>query len=110
MWNTFESACYVIVIVSAALMGLFALWVTFRPPARRAQYAWLFVFVALSCVGIAAAVVDHRANDREQATRFRELNDKLDQSAEFREGFLALDRIDILQSMSTLGHRASVWR
>lgn len=103
MWSTFESACYVIVIVSATLMGLFALWVTFRPPGRHGQYAWLLVFLALSCVGIAAAVVDHRANDREQATRFRELNDKLDQSAELREGFLTLDKIDILQSMSTLG-------
>jgi len=69
MWKVLESSAYLAVILSAAAMGLLAAWVTFRPPKEHTHWKWMFVFAALSALGITAAIVDHRAGDREKNER-----------------------------------------
>jgi hypothetical protein len=71
MWAIIEAWCYVVVLVSAATVGVLAMWVTFNQPiTRRAKIAWLSIFSALSLIGITAAIVDHRTSERENKQRF----------------------------------------
>lgn len=104
MWSALEAVSYVLVIVSAALGGLCAIWITFRPPIKpRSQYAWLGIFAVLSAVGIAAAIIDHRAAEREIGARFARLDTKRDESSSAGDGFLTLERIDIRPETSAVG-------
>lgn len=108
MWHAVEAYCWLVAIVSAALVALLAMWVTFNEPtSNRAKFTWMGVFSCFSLVGILAAIADHNANEREQSSRFLELNRKLKESETLREGFLSLDSIVIRSETSVLapGHQ-----
>jgi hypothetical protein len=74
VFDVLSSVAWLVVIAAAAILGFVATWVTFKPPRPETHRRWLSLYIALTVIGMAAAIVDHIADGREKAAAKRQLD------------------------------------